>query len=261
MLDDFRKSVNAQLYERVRSPLYGTFALSWLVWNWKFIYYLFTADGSIPAENRVAAISEYYVGWWPNLLGPVLTTAFLLVCVEWVANHVYRLHLYYKQIRVNAKAKASDKELMTLEQAARLRMQLRATEESFERIIREKDVEIGTLNTTIMALSSERDRLQREKTFPKFTNVLQNPEEQYQLVKEDPSLRAFLKQLGESMIEGISVHKSSVRAQPAFAIFRNNGLIDLPSTKEGNELVRLNDRGNELYRRLVNDEYISNLPV
>lgn len=33
MLDDLTKEIKAQLYERVKSPLFGAFALSWAAWN------------------------------------------------------------------------------------------------------------------------------------------------------------------------------------------------------------------------------------
>lgn len=40
MLDDVIKTVKAQLYDRVTSPLSGAFIIAWCGWNWKFIVLL-----------------------------------------------------------------------------------------------------------------------------------------------------------------------------------------------------------------------------
>jgi hypothetical protein len=41
MLDDFRKSINSVLYERMTSPLFGALLISWCIWNWDILYFLF----------------------------------------------------------------------------------------------------------------------------------------------------------------------------------------------------------------------------
>jgi hypothetical protein len=41
MFDDAIKSIRAELYERVASPLLGSFIVSWLIWNYRLILLIF----------------------------------------------------------------------------------------------------------------------------------------------------------------------------------------------------------------------------
>lgn len=48
MFDELKKSISAILYERTTSPLFGSFILSWTVWNWKIFYItLFISEDKI----------------------------------------------------------------------------------------------------------------------------------------------------------------------------------------------------------------------
>ncbi len=40
MLEEFSKTVKAQLYERANSPLIGSFLIAWCIWNHRFIMVL-----------------------------------------------------------------------------------------------------------------------------------------------------------------------------------------------------------------------------
>ena len=56
MISDFRKSINSILYERVSSPLFGTFVISWLIWNWKITYLtLFVSESNLD-KNKLEYI-------------------------------------------------------------------------------------------------------------------------------------------------------------------------------------------------------------
>jgi len=60
MFEDFAKDIKAQLYERVRSPLLGAFAFSWVLWNHRLIMAFFS-------EMKFAEKIAYFDGIYPSL--------------------------------------------------------------------------------------------------------------------------------------------------------------------------------------------------
>lgn len=56
MFDDLSKSIKAQLYERVSSPLLGSFAISWVAWNYRFVL---TLISSLPLNEKLAFIDTH----------------------------------------------------------------------------------------------------------------------------------------------------------------------------------------------------------
>lgn len=45
MLDDLLKSAKETIADRLASPLLGSFAVTWCLWNYKFLVILFSAAG------------------------------------------------------------------------------------------------------------------------------------------------------------------------------------------------------------------------
>lgn len=58
---DIINSVKATLYDRVSSPVYGTFIFVWLLSNWKIVYVTFFADKKfLENSTRLDYIIEYF---------------------------------------------------------------------------------------------------------------------------------------------------------------------------------------------------------
>ena len=55
MLDDFTKSIRSTLYDRVTSPLFGAFFISWCIWNYKL---LFVLASSMPVKDKFGYIEN-----------------------------------------------------------------------------------------------------------------------------------------------------------------------------------------------------------
>ena len=61
MINELKKSINAALYERAVSPLYGTFLITWSLWNWKIIYLTFFVSENKLEINKIDYIvANYY---------------------------------------------------------------------------------------------------------------------------------------------------------------------------------------------------------
>ena len=57
-MTDFWKSVDEWLKEKTNSPLYFTFFVFYIAWNWKFFYFLFLEDSSLLIEPRINYIQN-----------------------------------------------------------------------------------------------------------------------------------------------------------------------------------------------------------
>lgn len=91
-MDDYIKSIKAQLYDRAVSPLFGTFALSWAAWNYKFIVLLVS---TMEVEKKLSYIPSVLYTSWGDRLGtglifPAITTFAFIYGYPHVAKPVYR---------------------------------------------------------------------------------------------------------------------------------------------------------------------------
>src|SRR3989338_8948650 len=93
MFDDVSKTIKAILYDRITSPLFGTFILSWCGWNWRLII-LFLTDSSTTVVKKFQFLdSDLYpsncVTFIYGFLLPATTTAFFIYIYPWFARKVY----------------------------------------------------------------------------------------------------------------------------------------------------------------------------
>lgn len=139
MFDELKKSVQSVLYERISSPLSGAFFLSWIVWNWKLIYYITVGDDILNVKERIAFIDANFINIQNNLVYPFASAVVLIVLYPLFSTKAYEAWISYKTWQRNIKNEAEKKRLLTYEQSYNLRLKLKNQEEEFEKIILEKD--------------------------------------------------------------------------------------------------------------------------
>lgn len=84
MLDIFNKS-NGPLAERARSPLYGSFVISWLIWNWRIVLTIFFfSKEDFKGLNLVQYISTTYLNTNDCLLIPLAFSFGYMLIVPWI---------------------------------------------------------------------------------------------------------------------------------------------------------------------------------
>ena len=160
MLSDLAKTVKAQLYERVSSPLLGAFAISWAAWNYRFILVLIS---SMPVAERFAYIDSNIFDSYQNIflhgtLYPLITTLSLIFIYPIPAKFVYEYWRKRQRELKEIKQRIDDETPLTREEARELRHEtLKATLE-FEQELGRRSDEITRLKETIKELQP------REKT-------------------------------------------------------------------------------------------------
>lgn len=65
-MKDFFESIRQQVGDRVTSPIFGSFFISWLLWNYRLLFVLFS---DLSAEERFHYIDQTLYPNWPIILG------------------------------------------------------------------------------------------------------------------------------------------------------------------------------------------------
>lgn len=122
MLDDLTKEIKAQLYERVKSPLFGAFALSWVAWNYRA---LLAVASKMSFQETLAYLDSVYPSGWEKLafgLGaPLLTAVVFLLVYPYPARWMYRYWASQHKELKKVQQQIEDDTPMTQEEARALR--------------------------------------------------------------------------------------------------------------------------------------------
>lgn len=124
MIDEFKKSISATLYERTTSPLFGTILFSWNVWNWKIILGIFFTTTKELKTTKFEYIESNLLNIYDGLLYPVISTVLILTVYSWLAEQAYRSWLYFDKRKNDHKNSIEKQKLLTLEQSMKLRVEL-----------------------------------------------------------------------------------------------------------------------------------------
>ncbi len=208
MYSEAVKSVRAHLYERSVSPLMGSFIVSWVVFNYKFILLVFSG---IPVVEKLALIdstifSTSYDIYLQGFLFPFGMSLVYLFGYPYPAKFVFRFTRNRQKEISDIKKEIEEETLLTVEESRLIRRELYKIEEELQQSITRKDSEIEGL------------RKENEKWITKFNEV----EKDYKglvdsVTKPEPEPEASPKDKGlgkiafDEIMEGIhSVNSAKV---------------------------------------------------
>ncbi len=135
-MEEIKKSFKSILYERTTSPFYGTFIISWLIWNWKIVYVtLFVSEKSIKTDKLSYLLNNHLIDELNLIVWPIISTIALLTIFPFITNGAYWLKLKFDKWKKDKKNEVELKQLLTLEQSIELREQIANQEERFEKIL------------------------------------------------------------------------------------------------------------------------------
>jgi hypothetical protein len=156
-VDDYIKSIKAHLYDRATSPLFGTFAVSWFAWNYRFVVVLLV---SMPVRDKFEFVSEVlYTTWFdrlgPGFLCPLATSLGFIYLYPILARPVYRyVRQQQKEMRA-IKQQIEDETPLTLEESRVLRNAAFSRQRELEKQIEEKNAAIHQLKAVVTKLETE----------------------------------------------------------------------------------------------------------
>lgn len=123
MFDDLIKTVKSQLYDRVTSPLFSCFFISWLGWNYKFVFVLFSGLKISEKFQYIDTIlyPNYYNIFLHGIVYPLLTTLFIIYIYPYPARYTYRFYRR-RQVELKEIQQAIDDDTpLTKEEAKKIR--------------------------------------------------------------------------------------------------------------------------------------------
>lgn len=162
MISDFKRSLRNILDERVTSPFYGSFAFSWIIWNWRILYLTaFISQEAISPNTKLEYIEEHYLGICTLLIYPLLTSCLLIVAVPYLSNQLYRAHLFHESNRRKRKETYDSEKRLTLEKSAELRIELAEKSSHFDKVIDNIKLENRLDKEQIKLLTASNEELRK----------------------------------------------------------------------------------------------------
>lgn len=151
MLDDIIQATRQTLLERIASPLLGSFALAWCVWNWKFLVILFstaTVSQTFALVEQVAFPDPTTIALKGVLL-PLLSAIAYVFAYPFPARYVYEFTLKRQRELNETKRRIADETPLTIEESRRLRAEYVEYERKQTAIIEELHEEVARLNAAL----------------------------------------------------------------------------------------------------------------
>ncbi|MBU4404288.1 MAG: hypothetical protein L6428_03255 [Candidatus Aminicenantes bacterium] len=145
MINELKNSVSRVLYERLTSPLAGTFFLSWFIWNWKIPYFLIFSDKSMTLIDRLQYVESNYFSANRLFFNPVLCTVLILVIYPIPSLGSYFLWAKFKFWKNKIKNYIEKNVLLSEEDSIRLILKNEEIAKGFAETISNKDKEIEVL--------------------------------------------------------------------------------------------------------------------
>ncbi len=244
MLENIKKSINSVLYERVRSPLYGTIIISWVIWNWRIFYVTFFVSENI-IHNKLEYIQTHLYDYKHLIWKPLSSTAIILLLVPFVANGAYWLDLKFKQWRINQKHKIELKQFLTKEQSFKLRELVRKQEIELNELLIEKDEKIKNLELELSEKNKEKKNINSNEVA--LNSKVKNYTEMQNLLANKLLTRHF--QIIKKLID-TGAYGDLVLAD-GFDFFEANDYI----TKIEGHKYTLSLKGKEFSKAIVNQNY------
>ncbi|MYM68245.1 hypothetical protein GTP45_15600 [Pseudoduganella sp. FT55W] len=171
-MDDLIKTVKAQLYDRLGSPLIFSFSISWILWNYRMIVIL---TSSLSPSDKFLAIDLLGLIWesstwfWAVHLGvgPLATSAAYIFVYPFIEKGIFEFTLNKRKELKQVRQRIEDETPVTEEEAKELRGLSNDLYREHRAILKDRDEEIAKLKVSIRELKDEiENQTKTQQTMP-----------------------------------------------------------------------------------------------
>lgn len=157
MLDDLSKSIKAQLYERVSSPLLASFGLSWLAWNYRFVMVI---TSSLPLHEKLSFVDGQIFPTCQQVLlqgalYPLITALLLIFAYPIPAKYVYEYWRRRQRELKEIQQRIDDETPLSREEAREIRREALKASLEYDMEIQSKSAEIARLKELVEELQQK----------------------------------------------------------------------------------------------------------
>ena len=264
--EDVKDSLIQVLKERVTSPLYGTYVITWLLWNWRAVYItLWVSEDSIKNQTKLEYLIEAAsytpsptVVWKIDISILINIFYFFVVpaALTWLAlswlpnlqNWAYQQYLDFKEARRESLNIFNDK-------IEKHKQSLQNTEDYVEAIQKEK-LEIQRAREELEKLRSEREKLQQTQE-----EVELSEEDQWDLEYEEFKSGKYFEVFNKikNIIYGdrgdVSLEKRNSDFMDALIYFHANEIVEYRDANR--DFIELTEKGAYFLKKYVNDRSLN----
>lgn len=159
-MEDLIKTVKAQLYDRLSSPLIFSFCISWVLWNYRTIVIL---ASSLSPSDKFLAIDLLALTWDSSVwfwavhvgLGPLATAGTYIFAYPFIEKRIFEFTLNQRKELKQVRQRIEDETPVTEEEAKELRGLGNDLYREHRAILKERDEEIAKLKVALRELKDE----------------------------------------------------------------------------------------------------------
>jgi hypothetical protein len=246
MVDEATQSLKKYLKDKLSSPFYGTFIISWLLWNWKAWYVTFFIDSNLLFQTKGILKIDYILSFYPwgyflnsiYFFIPPLVSAYLIIF--WLPRITRK---FYKKSLKNENVI----KLIKLEED---RIIAEAEEKTFKAEEVKLDVEEKVLKKEIAVKKIKSEKSQEEKW-----------EEEYRKFKESKyfiqffSLKKTIYEKGGKTWEndGVGLGRHQLVSADFKAYLDVNEIVKIGKDTNGYEIVTLTEKGKYFMKKYTDE--------
>jgi|SRR3989339_307992 len=244
MFKEISGSFYNNLNDRIKSPFYGSFIVSWCVWNWKVLYITFFVDSNLLLSSKNIlkidyirelytwnSIDYYTYGVSHLLIFPLVSSYVVIYWIPKMTSLFYEKSLENENKNREIKLKKDQEFLKRKEEFLEI-----------EKKVLKKEAEV------------EIEKVKTEKTQEKIWD------EEYDKFKETKYFQ-FFNQLKSSIyshsgrtFSNPAGHRHDIISADMKAYLDANKIIDIGKDKNGYEIATLTEKGKHFMKKYTSEE-------
>ncbi len=160
-MNDYKTSISEILKERLTSPLYGTFTISWVIWNWDALYVLMFSGNDYRTLFKISLAKHIITNNINHALYyPIISTIAVITVLPLLSTGAFWLTQKYNGWKANIKNRLDKKVNVDIEKHHGLKLELRRINREHAELIIEKEQEIADLKVSSTTIENEKKALQ-----------------------------------------------------------------------------------------------------
>jgi hypothetical protein len=154
-MNEYLQSIKAYLYDRAVSPLFGTFAASWIFWNYKVVAILLS---TLDVRTQFAYIETLY----PDIMArattgfayPLASAITFIFVYPLLAEPLYKYARRRQKALLEIKRGIEDETPLTVEESRLIKKEAFTRALEFERILEERNQTISQLKESLSKIKN-----------------------------------------------------------------------------------------------------------
>lgn len=156
LFGEFRKSVGQQLVERFSSPILGTYAICWGLWNYKFLVILFSSNSVTQTFKLIEEICFPTLSDTLIFFGvPLIFTVVYIYVYPFISLEILKFMVRQRNKINQALQEVDNEKLLSVQESQEIRSNYHVRRAEFAAAIRARDDQIEELQNTIVDLNNK----------------------------------------------------------------------------------------------------------